>query len=275
MSTKLVLSGDVAYEGDIDNFVAAKVIALVEQGDSYSQASQVSEETTSLPAGIMFSDRSLVEVFDYTGAKTNPQRIAVAGQKSMEETGSETFTTKDIAEQFRSAGFSSKNLARDVAKAVRQGLIFSPTGKRGQYKVTDIAKQAFKDSFDQVKSLAPKPISRRSRRGGVTQKQEVSEAVRELPSEVSLDGYQDYFSYTTKGDHMIWLLTFAATHGVESLNPKEIEIMSRRIGDQISPSSIPSLALSAIRRGLIAKSEGNFRVLEKGKIYLQQEKGRD
>jgi hypothetical protein len=258
MSTKLTLSGDVTYEGEIDNFVAAKVIALVEQGEGYQQPSQAAGGITMLS----------------TGGKTNPQRIAVAGQRSMEESGDETFTSKDISEQLRSGGFSSKNLGRDMSKAVSQGLIFSVTGHRGQYKITDIAKNAFKEGFDQVKSIAPR-TPRKSRRGGVAQKLEIAEAVKKLPAEVSLEGYPDYHNLKMKGNRMVWLLVFAAAHGVESLNAREIEYLSRQIGDQISPTSIPSLALSSIRRGLVAKGEGKFRPLEKGKVYLRQGEASD
>lgn len=275
MSTKLTLSGDVTYEGEVDNFVAAKVIALVEQGESYHQPSQTTGVGVSmLPTGMMFADRSLVEAFELTGAKTNPQRIAVAGQRSMEETRSETFTSKDILEQLRSGGFSSKNLGRDMGKAVHQGFIFSVTGQRGQYKVTDIAKNAFKEGFDQIKSVASR-TTRKSRRGGVTHKLEVAEAVKKLPAEVSLEGYPDYHELNMKGNRMVWLLVFAAENGVDSLNAREIEYLSRQVGDQISPTSIPSLALSAIRRGLVAKSEGKFRSLEKGKAYLKLGEGSD
>ena len=217
MTTKLTLSGDVTYEGNIDNFVAAKVIALVEQGEGYQQPNQTSDRLTMLPTGVMFADRSLVEACDLTGAKTNSQKIAVAGQRSMEESGNETFTTKDISEQFRSGGFSSKNLTRDMRKAVHQGLVFSVTGQRGQYKVTDIAKNAFKDGFDQIKSLVPRTNNRKSRRGGATQKLEISENVKKLPAEVSLDGYPNYHELKMKGNRMIWLLAFAESQGVDSL----------------------------------------------------------
>jgi hypothetical protein len=270
MTTKLTLSGDISYEGNIDNFLAAKVIALVEQGESYNSSAQTDRDANILPSGGMFADRSLLESFSLTGATTNPQKIAVAGQRSMEEGGSESFTSKDIAEQFRSGGVSSKNLGRDLSMAVRQGLIFSVTGQRGQYKLTDIAKTGFKEGFDEVKLLKASSSKRKSRKGGVVQRLDVSDEVKNLPAEVSQGGYPDYHDLKMKGNRMVWLLIFAADHGIQSLNSREIEYLSRQVGDQISPTSISSLALPAIRRGLVAKTEGKFRPLEKAKTFLRQ-----
>jgi len=278
MTTKLTLSGDISYDGELDNFLAAKVIAMVEQGENLSQPAQTAQSknflstTIQQPAGL-FADRSLVEAFTLTGAKTNPQRIAVAGQRSMEENGSEVFTSKDVIEQFRSGGVFSKNLARDMRKAVGQGLIFSVTGQRGQYKITDIARTAFKEGFEQARLLAPRTSNKKTRRGGVTQKLEVSDSVMKLPAGVSQEGYADYHDLKMKGDRLVWLLVFAANRGVDGLNSKEIEYLTRQVGDHINPTSIPGLTLSSIRKGLIAKSGAKFRSLEKGKVYLKGQVG--
>ncbi len=278
MATKLTLQGTVNYvKYDIGGFLAAKIIALVEQEGASDQTAPQQFSTNFIEgngtASNIFAGKGLIEAFNMTGAKTNMQRIAVAGQRAMEENNSDIFTPKDVMEQFRSGGISSKNIARDIRKTVSQGLIYAETGKKGHFKVTEVAQQAFKEGFSQVKLNPARTTAKKSRKGGVVTKVEISEEVRKMPIQVSMDGYSDYHDYKMKGERIIWLLAFAEGHSVTELNSKEIEFLSRAVSDQIDSSAVPALTASAIKKGFLAKQENKYRVLHKGKVYLKGERG--
>jgi hypothetical protein len=67
----------------------------------------------------------------------------------------------------------------------------------------------------------------------------------------------------------MWLLIFAGNHGVNSLNSKEIEYLSKELRDQITSSSIAALTTPAIKKGYIAKSGTEFRVLHEGDLFIK------
>jgi hypothetical protein len=276
MTTKLSLTGSISYEAEINNFVAAKIIALVEQDSQISAEEQQSTFTPEL--GLLdsppreskrFAGRSLVEIFEEIGAKVKPYQVVVAGYRSMEESGEEWFSSKQIIEQFRSAGVNPKNLDREIKRAISMGLAYTATGEKGKYKVTEKAIKAFDNGFNDLKLKTMKSANGRSKRVGSTIKLEISEAVQKLPIEVSLENYPGYYNLKVKSERIMWLLIFAGNHGVNSLNSKEIEYLSKELRDQITSSSIAALTTPAIKKGYIAKSGTEFRVLHEGDLFIK------
>jgi hypothetical protein len=276
MSTILSLTGTVNFEKrDIDSLLAAKIIALVEQDNSVGGSQALSSSGGFIGAGEienaskLFVGRGLIEAFTETSAKTNMQRIAVAGQRAVEENDTDFFTAKDLTAQFKTAGISSANLARDIRKAISQGLIYAETGAKGQYRLTEKAFTGFREGFDQIKLPSPRVSTKKSRAGGATTKVEVSDEVKNLKIETTLEGYPDYYEFKVKGERIMWLLAFASNSGLESLNSKEIEYLARTVSDQIDASSVPALTVVALKKSMLAKHANKYRILHKGLTYLQ------
>lgn len=277
MSTNLKLTGSIEYEREIDNFLAAKVIALVEQNESGSfegastpRVSQSGALEAHIGAGeTRFAGRSLIQAFKETEAKTKSQKVAVAGYRAIEESGGSAFTPKQIIEQFRTAGEGTKNLDREIRKAVAGGLIFSETGKKSSYKITEIAIAAFDKGFSQIKVTASRTGVRQTKGSRSTLKLEISEEVKQMLIQSSMEGYPNYHELSTKSERIIWILIFAARNKVLSLNSKEIEYISKEVRDQIIAPSVPALTNASIKNGYIAKSANKYRLLHDGDLAIK------
>jgi hypothetical protein len=109
---------------------------------------------------------SLPEFLDASGAKRNPDKIAVIGQYIVEFEGRQDFSREDVKVRFRQAGEGvPSNFPRDFTWAVKNGWIAEDLETKGAYYVTRKGKEAVERKFatDIVKKTAQKKSSVRRR----------------------------------------------------------------------------------------------------------------
>ena len=275
MSTFVHLTGDITYEKAINNAVAAKVIAVIEQGIVEAVATEskvvpsheLSTDEQSTQA-LKLSAKSLTETFESMGAHDLSQKIAVAGLRAMEERGTDSFTWKAIAEQLKTVGIAIKNPSRELKKAIDRSYIYIVTGQKGVYKHTELLAKAVAHGFASIKQPRIRQIPLSRHQTNSHRKLQITDAVSSLPIEGQFAGLPDYYSLANKSDRVLWLLIYASRNGLTGLNSKEIEWLASVLRDNISATSVPALTLHATKRGYIARNDNLYRSLQKGESYI-------
>lgn len=133
---RLMLNGPgISLDKEVDQQIALAVLQMALGGVS-------SPNLSGNPATVAMPERSgprlsLREFLDSTGAKSNPEKIAIFAMYLRDHAGQELVTKDEVRTCFRSAGEPLPgNYSRDFQLAVQSGWIAEDHGKPGQYYVT-------------------------------------------------------------------------------------------------------------------------------------------
>jgi predicted transcriptional regulator len=263
MEVKIHIEGEgLSFDGETTITKAAQVIAFIKA----EAQSGVSVRPSFLPTIINTSTPPRQLILE-SGAKTNPQKIAVLG-KYLLARDQHSFSAKEIQELLKKTGESlPRNFGRDLREAVRSGFIFEDQDMQGQYVLTEMGVEATERGFKVVKGLS----AARSRKNGSSGKQKIkiSDGVSALEITPNEAGFPEYWNLKNKGHRILWILGYAHNHQISSLIPKEIEFLATRLRDNISASGVNALTGALVKRGFVAAATKQYRILQPGISFLQ------
>lgn len=171
-------------------------------------------------------------------AKTNPQKILIFA-KHLTDKGNDTFSSEDVKKMFLIAREPNPgNFIRDVKMTIRKGWI-TPTGDDGMFVITNTGDKQLETKFKSGDPLKTK-IKRKNRSNNFVEVK-INPAIESAEFEPILSGYVSFLDLSTSADKILWILLKSKLLGISKLNQKEIELISRRLGDVIPRKSISSL----------------------------------
>lgn len=144
---KLALEGNgVTINKEIPESIALQIISLA-MGGQPNRVTTVKPISGSLAMGGA-ARTSVREFMSQVGAKRNPDKIVAIGAYLMQELGRETFTRKDVKEQFMNAREPVPgNYTRDFDWAVSNGWLAPTPGSIKDYYVTNSGLVAITNQF--------------------------------------------------------------------------------------------------------------------------------
>ena len=237
MTVKIKIKGDgVSYEGETTASKAARIIDLLNAHEEVS------------PREVLFASK----------ADSYPQKIAALGKYLSDQSGTGTFSLKELKKTFEEAGEPiPKNIGRDITAAIALGFV-APKGSRGVYHMTNLGLAHVKSKFPDARI--------RSR-----------ERIGELEIEPRLKGFPGYWHRSVKNNksmRILWLLEFCNAHSAPELSTADIANLAERLGDEIKVNTIPSKMKGLMKKGCVVKTgEGRFKILEQGSESIRTIRG--
>lgn len=218
-----------------------------------------------------FSKSSPREYLTSVNAKSGPElATAVLSylKRSLNKISAEPAEIKD--QILKSGEAVPVNLAQDLKRAVSRGWIAS---NEGLYYITNTGEEILTNGFKLKTGFTKK------RRKGVKLTPTIVRSEIEKLEIESLGGddIPNFWDLGTKSDRLLWILNFAKDKSFDRLNFKEISILASKLGDNIIPRQISSLAITHRKKNRLVMSTelGTtfVRILEPGVIYLKKIKG--
>jgi hypothetical protein len=212
------------------------------------------------------------EALEASGAKTNPEKIVAFALLVYQQSGKEAFTLEDVKPLFRQAREATPgNLARDLATAIRSGLV-AEAETNGEYYVVDKALDVFESGFESLRSKRP-PGSRSSSGSAKRRPRKpvtVPVAFDGLAPSPTVDGLINYHKVKTKMDKYLWAVNAAKLLGVDAVDAGEIAWLTDRLGEGISKNDLNGYFRGNQRHGYVNKNaEGKVRITPAGAVHLE------
>lgn len=274
MSIKINISGDgLQYETETNLLKASQVIAFLG-----TEASSDSSQKAVLNPILDKPKTSPREALNDSGAKTNPQKIAVLGHYLMNRDKVETFSSAEVRETLKKSGEPlPANFSRDINEAVKLGYIYEDDNDKDRYWITESGNLKIREGFGENNETSKVKKNKKKRKsGGTNGDSKIREEVKNLEIETTFSGVSYWSSGLNKGQKILWLLAFADSKNIADLSPQEIEDLATRLKDSILVRDLSALTEANFKKGFIRKiSSGNYKVLEPGiqfiKNYTPQE----
>jgi hypothetical protein len=155
----------ISVSRDVGQDVARAILDIVMGGNARARPGRTGSEPNDIREERGRPSLSLHECLENSGAKRNPDKIAVIGQYIIEHEGRRDFSRDDLKGRFREAGEAVPgNFPRDFSWALKNGWIAEDLENRGSYYVTKKGKEAIEERFSleiRKKTYQKKGISRR------------------------------------------------------------------------------------------------------------------
>lgn len=273
MSVKITIAGEgLSFEKEADMLKAGQIIAFLSNDTPAQQTppSYYSPTPGKLLGVGETSRRSPRQALIESDAKTNTEKIVVLAHFICERDGTLSFSPKEIQVEFKKAGESlPKNFTRDFNQAIALGYILE-NDDQGGYILTDLGLDVLESGFLNNRQNSPLSGSKK-RKGGKSKKvTTVRDEVSDLQIVPQLNGYPDYWSLSTKGSKILWLLAYAEENRVtEGLTPVEIEFMASKLKDQIKTGDFTALTKNNIKKGWMTTGKGFSKILKLGEDSLK------
>ncbi|MFF4491362.1 hypothetical protein ACFY0F_33750 [Streptomyces sp. NPDC001544] len=292
---RLALTGRIEFQQDITVAQGAQVISMLQappepaRPDSASErpalppapAPEPEEARLDIPARNDARPRRFVEgprqALEFSGARTNPEKMTAFASYLLWEEGHETFTQSDVRRLFqRSRERIPASFTRDFGRAVQVGWIHEGEVK-GEFYLAQAARNVIEDGFDGLRvRRGGKPAGAGSAsRGGAPRRRPRAVPVPEafagldhIPT--TLDGLIPYHRVKLKRDKLLWALELAKHLGVEALQNTEAAWLTDKLGDALPTRDMNGHFTGLHRRGFANRSMGDnaMRITETGEEYL-------
>ncbi len=258
----------LSYNGITDAFKAGQVIAFLNapSGSSAVHSNMGSIATQRQILGVEKPRKSPREAIIQANAKTNAQKIAVLADFWLQLDGKESFSPSDLKPFFAKAGEPvPKNYSRDMRDAVQQCYITELIDQSGQYILTEKGQELVASGFQDE---APTKKSPRKTGGGGASSgrgvKDLSDAIKEIEVVSHMDGFIPFHSLPTKGQKILWILTFAKNNGVDTLSTSEVEYLANRLNENITTSLFNGLNEGNMKKGFVARKGDKYRIIQSG-----------
>lgn len=275
MDVEIQLSGSgLVYKGIVTLFQATQIMAFISKPIDQGPDIIGAEERPSLQSTTRTDAQANAQVYesprlaiDSLGAKTNPQKIvAIAFYLGATSQNGQTFTTEEVLKGFAGAGERTpKNITRDLRDAVTAGYIFADD--KSGFRLLSATDNVPTEGFKKVKTkrrTTPKQ-GNESKKTKATVRDEISK----LPIITSLNGYVDLFDLKVRGDQLLWLIQYAKSHQVTSVNRQEVIYIAKKMGTSLDSQNFASSNTPNVKNGYIS-SEGDLMSLTpKGEKHLK------
>lgn len=148
-SYSLKLDGNgISINRNVPQDVARAVVDIVMGGDVRGRPAKPAAEAIHSREDPDPPSLSLHEVLENSGAKRNPDKIAVIAHYMIEHEGQQKFARDELKGRFREAGEAvPANFPRDFNWAVKNGWIAEDPHDRGSYYVTKKGREAIGEKF--------------------------------------------------------------------------------------------------------------------------------
>jgi hypothetical protein len=150
---------------EVGQDVARAILDIIMGGEVRARPGRPAVEPNDLPADRGRPSLSLHEVLEKSGAKRNPDKIAVIGHYIVEHEGRREFTRDEVKGRYREAGEAiPANFPRDFSWALKNGWIAEDPNDRGSYYVTKKGIEAIDEKFSteiRKKTAQKKGLSKR------------------------------------------------------------------------------------------------------------------
>ncbi|MGW0841282.1 hypothetical protein ACWD26_14140 [Streptomyces sp. NPDC002787] len=245
-----------------------------------ASAPEAEEAHLEIPARDESHPRQSVEgprqALEFSGARTNPEKMTAFASYLLQGEGHETFTQSDVRRLFQRARERiPAHFTRDFDKAVQVGWIHEGEVK-GEFYLSQAAQNVIEDGFDglRVRRGGKPAIAGSASRGGARRKPRaipVPEAFASLDHiPTTLDGVIPYHRVKLKRDKLLWALKLAKHLGIEALRNTEAAWLTDKLGDGIPTRDMTGHFTGLHRQGFANRSMGDnaMRITETGEEYL-------
>jgi hypothetical protein len=138
----------ISISRDVGQEVARAILDIVLGGTVRTAPGKIAPERNDARENRDRPSLSLHEFLEESGAKRNPDKIAVIGQYIIEHEGKPEFTRDELKVRFREAGEAvPANFPRDFNWALRNGWIAEDPGARGSYYIPKKGLEAIEGKF--------------------------------------------------------------------------------------------------------------------------------
>lgn len=273
MSVKVSINGDgLSFEKEIEMFQATQIMGFIAKGELQTKDIQQEESLSSVPRQIQPALLADEEERKYESpkaaisalkAKTNPQKVvAISLYLGANSQNGRILNHSEILAEFSKAGEATpKNFPRDVSGAVADGYVYpeSKTTFRLLSTTDNLAGEGFKKS---------KRSSSSKGNSGKREKLEVRPEVEGMSIESTLDRSKGFFDIKERSDKIMWILKYAETKGVKSLNRKEIFLISSKLGGDVDSKNFTSSHTPNIKNGYVSQQGTLISISVKGDAYV-------
>ena len=271
MTLRIFITGDgLSFEKEVEMHRAGQIIAFL-SSDVVPEVSVIQPHSAPSLLGVSESPRkSPRQSLNDSDAKTNVEKIVVLGNHFCTQRELDSFSPKDVQGEFKRAGEAlPKNMTRDFNTAIAQGYILE--NDEGEYSLTDLGLEVIGTGFtSKQRTMRTSPGKKRRGSGKTGRGPAVREEVLNLELTPQLDGYPDYWTYTIKGSRILWLLAYAAEHGItDGLSSGEVEYLASKLKDQITSQAFAALTKSNIKKGYMTSTKGYSKILKVGEDFLK------
>jgi len=266
MTVNITIQGNgLSYKKDISVQRAGQIITFL--GTDEESTVIDPNQIPSYPSPLISpSLQSPSELINESKAKTNAQKITVIGNYLQEKDRREIFSVKEVLFYLRKIGEQPSNFSRDIGTAESLQYIYPHDVKKGEYGVSEKGKEAIRNKF----SEAPNHKIKSKNKGGFKKPILPRNEVLSLPIVASLDGHTDFHVLQTKADSILWILAYADTQRVESLNPREIEALSDKLRKKIEQTGFSAHNKRNIKLGYVSQTGNQFKLQQKGIDHLKK-----
>jgi hypothetical protein len=240
MVVKVHLEGDgLTFEDETNVFNAAQIIGFLKNSESLTGGAPSGGVASQPPLlGNTQTRTSPREALQTSGAKTNPQKIAVLGHYQAAANNHEGFTIDEVKAAFKRAGEPlPKNLGRDVQAAVTSSLIYEEDGETGYYILSESAVEAIESGFQQQGKKAVKAKREGGKRSNGTARVSLNEEL--LKSLKQKNGSLQEFiqarqaAYDVGASNQVaiiatWLMDEMRQEGI---SPSDLQAVRRYLGE--------------------------------------------
>lgn len=287
---KIIISGRVSFEEEISLSQAAYIIAYIGSSDPAASPSPVgphmvtSAAITATPVADtpkMISalssntPSSPREALEFSGAKTNAEKIVTFALYIAQEGDKETFTLDDIRPLFRRARESAPgNFARDLAAAIKSGWVIESSVKN-EYYIAAKAEAVLKTGFDGLRQTRGSNGSKTRQSNGKPSRKAINtvpEVFKDVETiESTIDGVINYHKLPKQIDKLLWAVYAAKLLGAPTVSNQEIVWLTDRLGDGIPSGNITKNAQHLSKSGYLNRSlqDNGIRITPRGEEYLK------
>ncbi len=204
------------------------------------------------------------DVISTSEAKTYAQKITALALYLRDTAGQDIFMPQEIRTLLKKMGDEPKNFTRDLNSAIELQYIVCVDATTEQYELTGKGEEAVNAKFTGV-SVATKKPNGTKRPPPV---KGIRDEIKEMQILASQDGLIDYHKLSTKGDKILWILSYADKKGIDALTPAEVDHLSGQLRDRINSSGFTALNDRNVKSAFVAKTKIGFQLQKKGTDYL-------
>lgn len=276
MEVKVNLSGSgLEYEGNVSFFQATQIMAFIaQQGDLNTPDQQilpvsnegeivtlVKRESTERAATYESPRAAFVEL----NAVSYPHKIiALALYLGATSQNGMLVETSEVKALFGKAGDKEPtHFNRELKAAISEG--YAVLEGKNTFRLLSKTDKLASEKFPKA---TRKKSGGKSKSASSKEKLTVRDQVAAIPITSTLEGQLDFFSVKRRPDQILWILKYAQSHSLHSLNRVEILAICSKLGGVLSTGNFTSANQPNITDGHITTIGSQISISAKGEIYI-------
>lgn len=233
--------------------------------------SSLDNYTGSVSPQEIFPKLSIREYLNEKKPQTNAEKILVFAKYLSNYQRYKYFSIKDLKLQFTNAYEPTpKNFSRDFNLVLKSSWLTESNEEIGKYLITNSGEKRLEEPFRSEAMIVKTNFKNRKQKKVV-----VHVPVRDEVSNLKVmsDQRDLYSDITKKADKVLWILSFALDNKITELNTKEIEFISKKLGDKINAKDVHILVANYKKSKYIhvieVENYKQFEISSAGKVFLK------